>query len=173
MSLDDPLEPAVSPQVSDRPVTDDAQDSAPAGPSDPFGSGTYDPTAAMAEVVLQTRRAIVPALVIGVLALVVGLVADQLVAAVGVCLGLGLGMANARMLRSSVQRRFEILVETPGTKTHFLSGGALRLGLLTLVTLLACVLYLPLGFGIIIGLAAFQITLLVFAGAAMLRSVRT
>jgi hypothetical protein len=127
----------------------------------------------MSEVALQTRRAVVPAIVIGVIALVVGLVVDELVAAVGLCLGLGLGMANARLLRSSVQRRFEVLVESPGTKTHFLSGGAARLAALTVVTLLAVVLVRPLGFGMIVGLAVFQITLLVFAGVSMLKSVRS
>ncbi len=99
----------------------------------------------MAEVVLQTRRAIVPAIVLGVIGLVVGVIIDELLAAVGFCIGLGLGMSNARMLRSSVQRRFEILVDTPGAKTHFLSGGALRLGLLTLVTIAAVILVRPLG----------------------------
>jgi len=131
-----------------------------------------DPTAAMAEVILQTRRAVVPAIVLGVIGLIVGVLLDELLAAVGFCIGLGLGMANARMLRQSVQRRFEVLVETPGAKTHFLSGGAVRLGLLTLLTLLVVVLVRPLGFGMILGMVAFQITLLVFSAAAMLKSVR-
>ncbi len=136
-------------------------------------AAAFDPVEAMSEVALQTRRAVVPAIVIGVVALIVGLVIGELVAAVGLCLGLGLGMANARLLRSSVQRRFEILVESPGTKTHFLSGGAARLAMLTGVTLLAVVLVRPLGFGMIVGLAVFQITLLVFAGVSMMKSVRS
>ncbi len=132
-----------------------------------------DPTAAMAEVILQTRRAVVPSIVIGVVGLIVGVITGELLAAVGLCIGLGLGMANARMLRTSVQRRFETLVETPGTKTHFLSGGAVRLGVLTGVTLLAVVLVQPLGLGMIVGMIIFQITMLVLAGASMLKVART
>jgi hypothetical protein len=149
----------------------------PTPPSvEPEGTPTdaveVDPTAAMAEVILQTRRAVVPAIVLGVVGLVVGVLLGELLAAVGFCIGLGLGMFNARMLRQSVQRRFEILVDTPGAKTHFLAGGAARLGLLTLVTLAAVILVRPLGFGMILGMVAFQITLLVFSAAAMLKSVR-
>ena len=131
-----------------------------------------DPTAAMAEVLLQTRRAVVPAIVLGVVGLIVGVILGELLAAVGFCIGLGLGMLNSRMLRQSVQRRFEILVDTPGAKTHFLSGGAVRLGLLTLVTIAAVILVQPLGFGMILGMVAYQITLLVFSAASMLKSVR-
>ena len=108
-----PTQPSVEPD----PVPTDATDAV-----------EVDPTAAMAEVILQTRRAVVPAIVLGVVGLVVGVVLGELLAAVGFCIGLGLGMLNARMLRQSVQRRFEILVDTPGAKTHFLSGGAARLG---------------------------------------------
>lgn len=139
---------------------------------EPADLAEFDPTAAMAEVMLQTRRAIVPGIVLGVVALVVGVLIDELLGAVGFCIGIGLGMFNARMLRSSVQRRFETLVETPGAKTHFLSGGALRLGLLTLVTIAAVVLVRPLGFGMILGMVAFQILLLVLSAASMLKSVR-
>jgi hypothetical protein len=146
----------------------------PAAPGSVAGSVTeVDPTAAMAEVILQTRRAVVPAVVLGAVGLVVGALLDELVAAIGFCVGLGLGMLNARMLRQSVQRRFEVLVGSPGTKTHFLSGGALRLGLLTLVTLAAVVFLRPLGFGMILGMVAFQVTLLVLSGASMLKSVRS
>ena len=69
-------------------------------PTDPAPAlDGYDPTVAMAEVILQTRRAVIPAIVVGVLALIVGVVIDELLVAVGICIGLGLGMANARMLR--------------------------------------------------------------------------
>ncbi len=152
-------------------VHEPANDSAGSVDGSPAEVG--DPTAAMAEVMLQTRRAVVPAIVLGVVALIVGVIIGQLLGAVGVCIGLGLGMANARLLRQSVQRRFEVLVNNPGTKTHFLSGGAGRLAILTGITLLALILVKPLGFGIVIGLAVFQITLLLLAGTSMFRSVRS
>lgn len=168
MSHDDQGEPRVTTEVAPQL----AADAAAVDPTDAEGVDLGDPTAAMAEVMLQTRRAVIPAVVLGVLALAVGLVIGELVAAVGVCIGLGLGMANARLLRRSVQRRFEVLVNSPGTKTHFLSGGAGRLAILTGITVLALVLVKPLGFGIVIGLAVFQIMLLLLAGVAMFRSVR-
>ena len=71
-----------------------------------------------------------------------------------------------------MQRRFEILVQNPEMKTHFLAGGAARLALLTLVTLGLILLSKPLGFGVVLGLVAFQLTLLVFSSAAMYKSVR-
>ncbi|HTY73039.1 MAG TPA: hypothetical protein VMI11_11530 [Actinomycetes bacterium] len=126
----------------------------------------------MSEVALQTRRAVLPAVVIGVVALIIGFVIGQPLGGIGVCIGLGLGMLNARMLQDSVQRRFEILVDSPGTKTHFLSSGAVRLALITLVTLGIVILIRPLGFGILIGLAIFQLTMIGFAAVAMYKAVR-
>jgi len=154
-------------------VTPDRPDpDAPAAPQHPAGESDVDPVEAMSEVALQTRRAVLPAVVIGVVALIIGFVIGQPLGGIGVCIGLGLGMLNARMLQDSVQRRFEILVDSPGTKTHFLSSGAVRLALITLVTLGIVILIRPLGFGILIGLAIFQLTMIGFAAVAMYKAVR-
>jgi hypothetical protein len=164
VSHDEHAEPAVGTQPA--PPTE-------AGPGLTPDGEPRDAAAAMAEVVLQTDRAVIPAVALGVVALVVGLLTDQLLAGVGVCIGLALGLLNARMLRGSVQHRFEAKLSTPeGAKSHFLAGAGLRLTIVTVVTLLALILVKPLGIGIVIGLVVFQLTLLGFSGVAMYRSLR-
>jgi hypothetical protein len=128
--------------------------------------------AAMSEVALQTRRVMLPAVGLGVVGLVVAAIIGTPLAGVGVCLGLAFGMVNARLLQGAVQRRFDALAAAPGRRTHFLSSGAGRLAGITLATLLLVVLVRPLGFGVLIGLAVFQVTMIGFAAAAMYRQVR-
>jgi hypothetical protein len=134
---------------------------------------TAESAPGLPEIALQTRRAIVPAVALGVIGLVVGFVIGQPLGGIGVCIGLAVGMANARLLQDSVQRRFELLAAAPGKRTNFLSSGATRLAALTLGTLLLVWLVRPLGFGVLIGLAVFQVTMIGFAAAAMYKAVRS
>lgn len=142
----------------------------PPGPAE--AEEPRDAAAAMAEVVAQTQRAVVPAIALGVLALIVAAVLSELLVGIGVCVGIGLGLLNSRMLRGSVQHRFETKLAASGERTHFLAGAGLRLTLITAATLLALVLVKPLGIGIVIGLVIFQLILLGFSGVAMYRSLR-
>jgi hypothetical protein len=130
------------------------------------------PPEAMSEIALQTRRVMLPALALGIVGLVLATVLGQPLAGVGVCLGLGLGMVNARLLQDAVRRRFEALTDAPGRRTGFLSSGASRLAGLTVLTILLVILVRPLGFGMLIGLAVFQVTMIGIAAAAMYRQVR-
>ena len=94
--------------VEDRPEPIIGTESSTPPGSEPPSVDSADDTVAvdnMAEVALQTRRAIVPAVVAGVIALIVGFVVGQPLAGIGVCLGLGVGMINARVLQTSVARR--------------------------------------------------------------------
>jgi hypothetical protein len=148
--------------VEDRPEplvgTDEGAPSAqPTGPS---------------EVALQTRRMTLPAVVMGVVGLVVATVLGWPLAGVGVCLGLAFGMINARLLQGAVERRFEVLMGGSARRTHFLSSGMTHLAGITAVTLLLVWLVRPLGFGTLIGLAVFQITMIGFAAVTMYRQVR-
>jgi len=156
---------------SDDRLEEPASTAGSAAPADATSS-LGDPGAEMAEIAMQARRAVVPAVVIGVVALVASFVLGQPLAGIGVCIGLGVGMANARVLQRSVQSRFEIIADAPGTKTHFLSSGAVRLAVLTLGTILTVWLVRPLGFGILIGLAIFQVVMIGFAAVAMYKTVR-
>lgn len=158
MNVEDRPEPTIGTESSTPPGTE---------PSDGV------PVDNMAEVALQTRAAIVPAIVAGVIALIVGFVIGQPLGGIGVCIGLGLGMVNARVLQTSVARRFELLADKPGRRTGFLSSGATRLAALTLGTLALVWLVRPLGFGILIGLALFQVLMIGFAAVAMYKTVRT
>ena len=168
MNVEDRPEPIIGTESSTPPGSEPS--------SDAMSTDSADETVAvdnMAEVALQTRRAIVPAVVAGVIALIVGFVIGEPLGGIGVCIGLGLGMVNARVLQTSVARRFELLADKPGRRTGFLSSGATRLAALTLGTLALVWLVRPLGFGILIGLALFQVLMIGFAAVAMYRTVRT
>ena len=172
MNVEDRPEPIIGTESSTSPGTEPSSDVI--APGDPAEPSTVDALAVdnMAEVALQTHRAIVPAVVAGVIALVVGFVIGSPLGGIGVCLGLGVGMLNARALQSSVARRFELLADRPGRRTGFLTSGATRLAGLTIGTILLVWLVRPLGFGLVIGLALFQVLMIGFAAVAMLKAVR-
>jgi hypothetical protein len=127
---------------------------------------------ASSELALQTRRMTLPAVAIGVIGLVVATVIGYPLGGVGICLGLAFGMLNARLLQNAVERRFVVLAGGTNRRTHFLSSGATHLAGITVVTLLLVWLVRPLGFGTLIGLAVFQITMIGFSAAAMYRQLR-
>jgi hypothetical protein len=124
------------------------------------------------EVALQTRRMTWPAVALGGVGLVVATIIGYPLAGVGVCLGLAFGMVNARLLQNAVERRFEIILGGTKRRTGFLSSGATHLAAITGISLLLVWLVRPLGFGVLIGLALFQITMIGFAAAVMFRQVR-
>ena len=126
----------------------------------------------MAEIAMQARRAVVPAVVIGVIALIASFVLGEPLAGIGVCIGLGVGMANARVLQRSVQQRFEIIADAPGPRPTSCpaeppASQCSRWGRILIVWLVR-----PLGFGILIGLAVFQVVMIGFAAVAMYKAVR-
>jgi hypothetical protein len=94
-------------------------------------------------------------------------------AALGIVIGLALAVLNIRMLAAGVTK-----VEMDGTedkagtkviKRVLRTRSAVRLVVLTLVTIGALLLSAPLGMGIVIGLVVFQIAFVVNAGRAVLR----
>lgn len=126
-------------------------------------------SSALAEVAQQSRRAQLPALAVGVLTLAVTAVLGYVLIGVGVCLGLSVGLLNARVLTASMQR---FIPGAAGQNKRFVLGGFSRLGAITVGTLLLVVFAQPLGIGVLVGLAVFQAILLGFAGATMYRQVR-
>jgi hypothetical protein len=116
------------------------------------------------------RPTMLVAIVVGVGGVVVALLLNAPLAAVGIAVGLGLAILNLRMLGAGV-----VKVATDGeqdnkvVKRILRTRSALRLVVLTLLAVGAMLLSPPLGIGIVVGLVIFQIAFVVNAGRAILR----
>lgn len=102
------------------------------------------------------RRAGYIATAFGVLALVVTGPVDRLLLGVFICIGLGLGWANAQLTWRSVTRVARS--ESPSRQMLALSTAG-RLVVLTVLAVVVAFLTRPDGIGIFFGLALFQVVL--------------
>lgn len=125
----------------------------------------YTPVSAAANL----RRSVVVSAVLGAAAIVVLSIAGHPLMGVFGFLGLGLGAYNNRLLQKSVLRY--AISETVGKK-QFRRGVMGRLGLITMIAIALGVLVRPDGLGVFVGLAAFQILMLVGAAVPVFRSLR-
>ncbi len=112
------------------------------------------------------RRTSLAALGIGGIAVVaLGLVGHALVG-MGVCVGLGLALGNFRLISLAT-----VKASTSGnadTRRPLAMNTLGRLGLITVIAFGLVFLSRPLGFGTLVGLAAFQFTLMANVVVAML-----
>jgi hypothetical protein len=126
----------------------------------------------MFEVAAHARRARIPAAVFAVVALIVASVLGHWLIGVGACIGVVLGNANAKLLQASMVRftagamGSEVGSSKPQRK-QFVLGGFARLGLITVAVIVLVALVHQLGWGLLLGLAGFQLILLGFSGFAM------
>ncbi len=116
------------------------------------------------------RRAVVAACVLGVIALIVGAVVDELPAVAFACVGMGLGMVNSRLVQLSVVRFAEQSSTRP--KRQFVGSVVSRLALITAVALALALLFRPDGIGVIVGLAIFQLLMIVVASIPMIKEMK-
>lgn len=120
------------------------------------------------DVAAVARRTMVGALVVGVVGLVAALALNQPWVALGLCVGLGLGMTNFRLIVRSV---LKVGRRMGASKRRPLAMNTLsRLMLLTVVALVILWFVPPLGFGLIGGMALFQMLLLFNVTRSMLKS---
>ncbi|MGH9043636.1 MAG: hypothetical protein ACRDVP_02155 [Acidimicrobiales bacterium] len=117
------------------------------------------------EVAKISRRAVFGALAVGV----VGLVASSLLGAalwgLGLCLGVAFGIGNFRMVQGSVVKAGRRL----GGRRRPLAMSTLgRLGVISAVALGLLFVSFQLGFGIMAGLACFQLLVLVAVARSMM-----
>ncbi len=120
------------------------------------------------DVATVARRTMVGALLLGIVGLVVSLLLSQPWFALGLCLGLSLGIANFRLIIRSVVR---VGGRMGANKRRPLAMNTLgRLMALTVVALVILWFVFPLGFGLIAGLAAFQFLLLFNVTRSMLKA---
>lgn len=114
------------------------------------------------------RRTISMVLVVGVAALVACVSFDKTLLGLGACVGLGLGTLNFRMIGNSVTRVTESQVENKRRPLALNTLG--RLGIITVVTLGLMTFSHQLGFGVLAGLAVFQMILLANVARSMAKA---
>lgn len=107
--------------------------------------------------VISLKRPLIIAAALGVVALVVCAVLGHPVMGILGCVGMGLGLFNHRMLQKSVVEA--ISRETSARKALTVSSGK-RLLLITLLAVAFGVFLRPDGLGVFVGLAVFQIVVL-------------
>ncbi len=125
----------------------------------------YTPVSAAANL----RRSAVVGGALGVVAIVVLAIEGHPLMGVFGCVGLALGAVNNRMLQKSVLRY--AASEEIGKK-QFRRGVMGRLGLITLIAIALGFFVRPDGLGIFVGLAVFQILMLIGAAVPVFRSLR-
>jgi hypothetical protein len=125
----------------------------------------YTPVSAAANL----RRSALIGAALGVVAVIVLSVEGHPLMGVFGCLGLALGALNNRMLQKSVVR----YAQTEVSRKQFRRGVISRLGLITLLAIGLGFLVKPDGLGVFVGLAVFQILMLIGASVPVFRSLRT
>ncbi|HEX3946755.1 MAG TPA: ATP synthase subunit I [Acidimicrobiales bacterium] len=119
------------------------------------------------DVMAVSRRTMLMSLVMGIVGLVVLLLVSQPWAALGLCVGLGLGMLNFRAIQRSVVKVGE---RVEANKRRPLAVNTLgRMAIITVVALGLLFVEPPLGFGLLGGLALFQMILLANVTRSMLK----
>jgi hypothetical protein len=114
------------------------------------------------------RRTLSMTLVVGFAALVACVSFGQIWLGVGACIGLGLGTLNFRMIGISVNK---VAASEVTNKRRPLALNTLaRMGIITVVTIGLLLLNSKLGFGILGGLAVFQVILLANVARSMAKS---
>jgi hypothetical protein len=114
------------------------------------------------------RRTVSTALIAGVAALVGCVAFGQLLLGVGACIGLALGTFNFRMIGNSVAR---VSARQDENKRRPLALNTLgRMGIITVVTIGLLFVSASLGFGVLGGLAVFQLILLVNVARSMAKA---
>jgi hypothetical protein len=114
------------------------------------------------------RRTVSTALVVGVAALVACVAFGQPLLGLGACIGLALGTLNFRMIGNSVARVSE---RDEANRRRPLALNTLgRMGIITVVTIGLLFVSASLGFGVLGGLAVFQVILLANVARSMAKA---
>jgi hypothetical protein len=135
--------------------------------NDPLGHGP------MLTVPGATREAfrlsLIIAVVIGVLALVAGVVFGAGGIAAFGCFGLALGAANSLMVQRSVLR--QSAADLP-SKAALVRGVGARLAIVTAVAVALALFFFPTGLGVFLGLALFQVINTIVGSVPALKELR-
>lgn len=114
------------------------------------------------------RRTVSTVLVVGVAALVACIAFGAPLLGLGACIGLGLGTFNFRMIGNSVAR---VSTRPEGSTRRPLALNTMgRMGIITVVTIGLLFVSPQLGFGVLGGLAVFQVVLLANVARSMAKA---
>ncbi len=114
-----------------------------------------------------SRRTVTAALIVGAMALAAAISFDRYLLGVGACIGLALGTINFRLVNSSVTK---VGAREDDNKRRPLAMNTLaRMGVISAITIGLLFLSFNLGFGVLAGLAVFQLLLLVNVARSMLK----
>ncbi len=116
------------------------------------------------------RRTVVAAIAVDIVIAAVAVLVGQPAFAPGLALGLVLAIANHRVFQSSAMRFTS--AEGAVRRKPFAGSVALRLGGCTVVAIGLLIVNRPLGWGVVVGLALFQLTMLLSAIVSLLRYQR-
>ena len=112
-----------------------------------------------------SRRTVAAALVVGVASLVACFSFGHLLVGVGACIGLAMGTLNYRLVGVSVDKVTAMDVDDPKRPLAVNTFG--RLGVITVIALGLTFWSKPLGFGVLAGLAVFQVLLIANVARSM------
>jgi len=115
-----------------------------------------------------SRRTVAAALVVGVAGLVAAFSFGYLWLGVGACIGLALGTVNYRLVGVSVDKVAATGTDNP--KRPLAANTMGRLGIVTVIALGLTFIDKQLGFGVLIGLAVFQVLLIVNVARSMAKA---
>jgi hypothetical protein len=119
------------------------------------------------ELSRMLRRTVFGALGVGIVALVMLLIFGYPLAGLGACIGLGLGLVNIRLVMSTASR----LNASGATKIKrpMAMNTLMRLALTTVVAIVLVVVNLPLGMGVLAGIAVFYLLFVLNLVVTLLR----
>ena len=119
------------------------------------------------DVARVSRRTVLGSLIVGIVGLVAALALGAALVGLGLCVGLALGLVNFRMVQRSVVK----VGDRPGENKRrpLAANTVLRLFAISAVALGLLFASFDLGFGIMGGLAVFQLMLLFNVARSMLR----
>jgi hypothetical protein len=119
------------------------------------------------DVPAVSRRTVTAALIVGVMALAAAISFNRYLLGVGACIGLALGTLNFRMVSSSVVK---VGAREDENKRRPLAMNTMaRMGIISVITIGLLFLSFNLGFGVLAGLAVFQLLLLVNVARSMFK----
>jgi hypothetical protein len=121
------------------------------------------------DAVANLRRSTIVASVLGLLSIGVLALYGHAFAGMFGCVGLALGALNNKMLQRSVLRYAE---NETIRRLEFSRKVFARLGLITVIAFGCALLLRPDGLGVFVGLAVFQVLMLVGAAVPVFRSLR-
>ena len=122
---------------------------------------------ALPDLARVSRRTVMSGLIFGVVGLVVCLSLGAPLTGVGLCIGLGLGLFNFRLVQRSVAKVGQR--EDENHKRPLAANTVFRLALISALALGLLFLSFDLGLGVMVGLAAFQFLLLLNVARSMFK----